>query len=199
VALASVLIFGERLDRLRWAALVVSLTGVVLVVGGGESLGTVDLLGVGLAAFAGIVQAGYVLIARHGFNAVPGAQAGVLTMSGAVVLLLIIGLLTGQAAAFGQPLASIAAFWPVLLAGTLGAGIPTVAFILGIRLLGASRGAILATLEPVVGVALAALLLGERPGPLQLIGGALIIVAGVLLQLPSGRETADHEAVAEAR
>lgn len=199
VALASVLFFAERLDRLRWAALVVSLTGVVLVVGGGESLGAVDLLGVGLAAFAGIVQAAYVLMARNGFNAVPGAQAGVLTMSGAVVLLLVIGLATGQAAAFGQPLASLAAFWPVFVAGTIGAGIPTVAFILGVRLLGASRGAILATLEPVVGVALAALLLGEHPGRLQLIGGGLIIVAGVLLQLPSGRETANHEAVAEAR
>jgi drug/metabolite transporter (DMT)-like permease len=196
VALASVLWFGERLDRLRWAALAISLTGVVLVVGGGESLGTVDLLGVGLAAFAGIVQAGYVLIARHGFNAVPGAQAGVITMGGAVGLLVIIGLLTGQAAAFREPLASLAAFWPVLLAGTLGAGVPTVAFILGIRLLGASRGAILATLEPVVGVALAALLLGERPGPLQLIGGALIIVAGVLLQLGPYAEGADHEALA---
>ena len=101
---------------------------------------------------------------------------------------------TRQGPAFAQPLASLDTFWPVLLAGTLGAGIPTVAFILGIRLLGASRGAILATLEPVVGVALAALLLGEHPGPLQLIGGALIIVAGVLLQLGSG--AADHEAVA---
>ncbi len=197
VALASVLWFGERLDRLRWTALVVSLAGVVLVVGGGESLGTVDLLGVALAFFAGVTQAFYVLVARHGFNAVPGPQAAVLTMTGAVVFLVAIGLVSGQGAAFDQPLASVDAMWPVLLAGTLGAGIPTVTFIVGIRLLGASRGAILATLEPVVGVALAALLLGERPGPLQLVGGVLIIVAGVLLQLgPAG--AADHEAVAEA-
>ena len=198
VALAGVLWFGERLDRLRWAALGVSLSGVVLVVGGGASLGAVDMLGVGLALFAGGVQAVYVLLARHGFNAVPGPQAAVLTMSGAVVFLLAIGVVSGQAAAFAQPLASIAAFWPVLLAGTLGAGIPTVTFIVGIRRLGASRGAILATLEPVVGVALAALLLGERPVALQLVGGALIIVAGVLLQLGAGREAADHEALAEA-
>ncbi|MDQ3149383.1 MAG: DMT family transporter, partial [Chloroflexota bacterium] len=38
----------------------------------------------------------------------------------------------------------------------LGAAIPTLCFITGIRLLGAPRAAILATLEPVVGVALAA-------------------------------------------
>jgi drug/metabolite transporter (DMT)-like permease len=93
-------------------------------------------------------------------------------------------------------LASLDTFWPVLLAGTIGAGIPTVTFIVGIRLTGAPRGAILATLEPVVGVTLAALLLGEHPGVLQLVGGALIIAAAVLLQLGPGADAAEHEAVA---
>ncbi len=198
VALASMLWFGERLDRLRWTALGVSLAGMVMVVGGGASLGGVDLLGVALAFFAGVAQAFYVLAARHGFGAVPGPQAAALTMGGGTGFLLVIGLVSGQLAAFGQPLAGFDAMWPVLLAGTVGAGVPTMAFIIGIRRLGPSRGAILATLEPVVGVALAALLLGERPGPTQLIGGALIIVAGVLLQLRPRSEVADHEALAQA-
>lgn len=196
VAVASWLWFGERLDRVRWAALAISLTGVILVVGGGATLASVDALGLGLALLAGLVQGAYVLVARHGFNQVPGPQAGVLTMAGAVVLLFVVALLTGQADALAQPVASLDAFWPVLLAGTIGAGIPTVTFIVGIRLTGAARGAILATLEPVVGVALAALLLGEHPGVLQLLGGALIIAAGILLQLGPGAEPAEHEAVA---
>lgn len=194
VALAGVLWFGERLDRVRWAALAVSLAGVVLVVGGGASLGAVDLLGVGLAAFSGVVQAVYVLMARHGFNAVPGTQAAAVTMAGATVLLIALALVTGQAHVLAEPLDGLASFWPVLVAGTIGAGLPTMTFIVGIRMLGASRGAILATLEPVVGVALAALLLGEHPVAIQLAGGALIIAAGILLQLP-GDEAADHEAV----
>jgi drug/metabolite transporter (DMT)-like permease len=82
----------------------------------------------------------------------------------------------------------------VALAGVVGAGIPTVCFIGGIRLLGAPRAAILATLEPVVGVGLAALLLGERPTIVQLLGGVLIIAAGVLLQLRAPDEVAEHEA-----
>jgi drug/metabolite transporter (DMT)-like permease len=87
----------------------------------------------------------------------------------------------------------------VLVAGTVGAGIPTVAYITGIRILGPSRAAILATLEPVVGVGLAAWLLGERPTVVQLVGGALIVGAAALIQLGSRTTDADHEAIAEAR
>jgi drug/metabolite transporter (DMT)-like permease len=79
----------------------------------------------------------------------------------------------------------------------VGAGLPTVCFIAGIRMLGAPRATILATLEPVVGVGLAALLFAAVPSPVQLLGGALIIAAGIVLQLRPGGEIAEHEAVAE--
>ncbi len=95
-----------------------------------------------------------------------------------------------------EPLASFNAMWPVLVAGIIGAGLATVCFIGGIRLLGAPRATILATLEPVVGVSLAAFLFGTVPTPLQLVGGALIITAGIVLQLRPRGEVAEHEAVA---
>ncbi len=118
-----------------------------------------------------------------------------MTMGGAALGYLAIALATGQLASLGAPLASREALVPVLLAGFIGAAIPTLCFITGIRLLGPPRAAILATLEPVVGVALAAWLLGEQPAPLQLVGGALILVAAVLLQV-GGTTASDHEAVA---
>jgi drug/metabolite transporter (DMT)-like permease len=74
--------------------------------------------------------------------------------------------------------------------------VPTFLYIIGIRRLGAPRAAILATFEPVVGVALAALLLAEQPGALQLLGGLLIIAAGIVLQLRPNADVADHEAIA---
>ncbi len=198
VALASMLWFGDRPDALRWTALGTSLLGVVLVVAGGAALGELDLLGMGLAFLSALIQAFYVLAARHGFASVPGPQAGLLSMAGATLVVVVFGLVIGQGSALLQPVASFDAFLPVFLAGTVGAGFPTVAFIVGIRLTGAPRGAILATLEPVVGVALATLLLAEQPGPLQLLGGALIIAAAVLLQLRRGgaAEIGDHEALA---
>ncbi len=195
VAIASVAWFGERLDALRWGALATSVVGMVLVVAGGTALGHLDLLGIGLAFFGAVAQAFYVLAARHGFGRIPGGQAAATTMLLAASLYVATALVIGQAAILGQPAASLAALWPVLLAGVVGAGIPTVAFITGIRLLGAPRAAILATLEPVVGVTLAAVLLGEMPQPVQVLGGALIIAAGVLLQLRAPNELAEHEAV----
>ncbi len=195
VALASVAWFGERLDALRWGALATSVVGMVLVVAGGASLGGLDPLGIGLAFVGALTQAFYVLAARHGFGRVPGGQAAAGTMLLAAFLYVVTAVVIGQAAILAQPVASAAALWPVLLAGVIGAGIPTVAFITGIRFLGAPRAAILATLEPVVGVTLAAVLLGEAPAPVQVLGGALIIAAGVLLQLRAPDELAEHEAV----
>lgn len=197
VALASVIWFGERLDRVRWAALAMSMAGVVLVVVGAGELGAIDALGIGLALASALAQTFYALAAHHWFRAVPGAQAAASTMGGAAIVYLVIALVIGRFGVLAAPLASSAALWPVLVAGVVGAGLPTVWFIGGIRMLGAPRATILATLEPVVGVGLAALLFGAMPTPLQLIGGVLIIAAGIVLQLRPSVEIAEHEAVAE--
>jgi drug/metabolite transporter, DME family len=196
VAVVSVIWFGERLDRLRWAALAVSLGGLMLVLAGEPAgVGALDALGIGLAFVGAVAQVFYVLAARHGFGHIPGAQAAALMMGGAMTLYVAIAFLSGSLATLASPLASVDALWPVVVAGVIGAGVPTVAYITGIRMLGPSRAAILATLEPVVGVLLAAVLLAEQPTPIQVVGGALILVAAVLLQLRGG-PAAEHEAVA---
>jgi DME family drug/metabolite transporter len=197
VALVSVVWLGERLDALRWAALAISFTGLVLVlVGADGGIGRIDPLGVGLAFVGGLAQVFYVLAARYGFAHVPGPQAAALTMGGAAALYLLVAAATSGLAALAAPTTSVAALWPVLVAGVIGAGVPTVAYITGIRRLGPSRASILAMLEPVVGVLLAAWLLSERPTSVQVVGGALILVAAALLQLRPRGALADHEAVA---
>jgi drug/metabolite transporter (DMT)-like permease len=56
-----------------------------------------------------------------------------------------------------------------------------VTFLAGLSRIGPTNAAMLSTLEPVVTILLAALLLGEAPKPLSLAGGGLILVAVVLL------------------
>jgi len=195
VAVASVLWFGERLGAVRWSALGVSMLGLVLTLAGAGGPGRLDTLGIGLSLLAAFAQAFYVLAARHGFAEIPPVEAATTTMGLAAVGYLAIASLSSQLPSLAAPLASSDGLLAVILAGFIGAAIPTLCFITGIRLLGAPRAAILATLEPVVGVALAAWLLNEQPLPLQLIGGALILAAAVLLQV-GGRSASEHEAVA---
>jgi drug/metabolite transporter (DMT)-like permease len=118
-----------------------------------------------------------------------------MTMTGATVVYLLLALAITGTATLVEPMRSLPALWPVFLAGVVGAGVPTFLYITGIRRLGPPTASILATFEPVVGVGLAAWLLGERPAVAQLVGGLLIIAAGILLQLRPHAETADHEAL----
>ena len=59
--------------------------------------------------------------------------------------------------------------------------IPVVAFLAGLERIGPTNAAMLSTLEPVVTVLLAAWLFAERLEPLTMVGGALILVAVVVL------------------
>lgn len=198
VAVVSAARFGEPFGRRRVVALSASLFGLVLVFGGAGSLGTIDPIGVGLACLAAVAQMLYVLGARHGFGSIPSAQAAAITMGGGALVYLAIAGAVGSLPSIAEPLANPAGLAVVVYAGTIGAGLPTLAFVMGIRRLGPPRAAILSTLEPVVGVLLATALLAEVPTPLQLLGGALVIAGGVLSQLGSAEPAAEHEAVAEA-
>lgn len=202
VAVGSVLWFGERLDRARWVALGLSLVGMVLVVAGpilaGGSVGSLDPLGIGLAFAAAVSQVVYVLAARHGYRSVPSLQAVSFFLVFGASVQVAVAVLVGAGSHLALP-TSEPNLWPlVALAGIIGAAIPTIAYLIGIRLIGPSRASILATTEPVIATLLAAVVLSEIPVPVQLIGGALIILAAVLLQLPPRRSSAPHEATAAA-
>ncbi len=58
----------------------------------------------------------------------------------------------------------------------------------GMERVGASTASIVSTFEPVVTVALAVALYGERLGPLQALGGALVLAAVIALQARGARQ-----------
>jgi drug/metabolite transporter (DMT)-like permease len=189
VTIAAVPLYGERIDRIRASALLLSAAGLVLVVlapiltGGAVTL---DPIGIGLAIGAAFCQASFILIAGKGFAPLPPVQVGAFVVFVAGALALLLALVTADFAGLLVPLNSIqsADAWIWILAGGLtGAAIPTTAFIAGIGMIGPSRAAILMTIEPLVGVLLAGLFLGERPSPIQLAGGAAVLVAAAVLQV----------------
>jgi drug/metabolite transporter, DME family len=197
VAGAAVVLGEERLTRTRAVALALALAGMAVVVLGGATGGAFDALGFGLALLAAAMQAVYVLLGRRGFRAIPSEEAtfGVVGLTAAGFLVLV--LVTGATDVAALPLRDPAALPALLWAGIAGASVPALLFLLGIRSIGPTRTSIVALLEPVFGALLAALLLAEGLGPVQVGGGVLVLAAAALLQR-GGEDAEPHEAASGA-
>jgi DME family drug/metabolite transporter len=194
VATGAVAIGEERLNGARVVALSLALLGMVVVVLGGSGGGPgFELAGFGLALLAAAMQAVYVLLGRRGFPAVPTAEATLVVLGGTAAGFLLLTLATGSLDVALLPFRSPEALPVLIWAGVAGASIPTFLFLLGIRSIGPTRAAIIALIEPVAGATLAAVLLAELLGPVQVAGGVLVLAGAALLQ--RGGEAAEpHEA-----
>jgi drug/metabolite transporter, DME family len=183
VAAVAVTLGHERLDGSRLTALALALGGMVLVVAGGFDRGAgivIDPLGIGLAIVAACCQTVFVTVSRGRFTTVPAEQA-----TGWILIVTAIacaGLAATTGGNPGAPFGGPEPFAFAAAAGILGAGIPSILFLVGIRTIGGTRAGILMLFEPVVGVTLAALLLHEGLVPIQVLGGGAILAAAVLLQ-----------------
>lgn len=197
VTIAAVPLYGERIDRVRASGLVLSAVGLVLVVLApvlNSAEVRIDPLGIALAFGAAVCQASFILIVGRGFDPLPAPKVAVNAVFAAGAVALVLTLLVGDVDGLLVPIRDPQAWTWILAGGIAGAAIPTTAFIAGIGLIGPSRAAIMMTVEPLVGVALAALLLGEHPSIIQLIGGAVVLVAAAILQVaPRRRVPAEPE------
>ena len=198
VAVVDVLAGHERATLPRIAALGLSSAGVVLVLLGGLDGGVgvaVDPLGVVLGLVAAASQVVFMAVSRNGYRTVPAPAATLVILLISVVGASTIALLAGQADGMAAPLRNAAAWPPLLLAGVAGAGVSSLLLLVAIRRIGGTRTGILMLLEPVVGVLLAGLWLGETLGPLQGAGGALVLAGALVLQV---RAEPDLDPVVEA-
>ncbi len=185
VTLAAVRLYGDRLDRPRLAALVLSSVGLLLVLLGPlfeAGRFEIELVGVGLALFAAVCQACFLLLSGRGFRPFGPLDVSVYVIAAALILSLSLALPLGQLDGLLVPLRQPEAWAWIVAGGLTGAAVPTTALMAGLGMIGPARTAILMTFEPVVGVLLAGLLLGEQPTILQLVGGAAVLVAAVVLQ-----------------
>lgn len=196
VAVANVVLGREALDRTRVAALALAVVGMIAVVAGQLDPASgikVNELGIALALVAAGCQAAFVVISRDGYPSVPSSQAMAVVLGTTVVCSVAVAALTGGATALAFPLNDPSVLPLLAFTGLFAAAIPSILFLTGIRRIGGTRAGILMLFEPVVGVALAAVLLGESIAPVQILGGVAILAAAVILQLgaaPTGRTVA---------
>jgi drug/metabolite transporter (DMT)-like permease len=184
VAVMSAALGRERLTPVRILALALACAGLAVALGsqlGPEAHATAA--GVALAGIAATCHAVYLVAIRGGFDDVPSVQATSLVLAGGLVISGTAALLIGGPGVVGEWLASPVAWAAILCAGTLGA-LPKVWVMGGVRLIGSTRAAVAMTVEPVVAIVVANLVLGQQLTVFELIGGAGILVAVVLVQLP---------------
>ncbi len=172
VAVLSALLLHKRITRAKRLALGLALTGTALTVGpeGGQ------LLGILLAISAAVIYSVYIIVGSQVMKQVSAVQSSTVIFAAA-------GAMSGfLMAARGPHLPATGAGWAVIGSIVLIATVlPVVTFLAGLERIGPTNAAMLSTLEPVVTVLLAALLLGETLKPITLLGGGLILVAVVLL------------------
>jgi len=147
----------------------------------GQAGVSVEPIGVALGLAGAVFQAVYALIAGRGYPSLTSGQAAATITSVAAVGYITVAVLSGSAVALAQPFEGGGWSW-LVLGAVIGLAIPTAAVLAGFRQLGPTRASILMLLEPVVSVLLAGLFLAQHPSPLQLIGGAMVLIGGALAQ-----------------
>jgi drug/metabolite transporter (DMT)-like permease len=190
VALYARFVVREQVRRRMWGALALSIGGLVLVLRIWSGI-VLDRIGVGAALGAACAFALYILLAERAVlrrNPVSLLAFGLLfaTAFWAVVQpwwRFPVGTLghtvslEGNLADVHVPLALLAASMIVL--GTV---VPFALLVASLRHISATSAGLVAMLEPVVATLVAAAWLGESLGGVQLIGGALVLVAVALAQ-----------------
>jgi drug/metabolite transporter (DMT)-like permease len=177
VTVSAVALGREKATRRKLAALALATSGVALVVGGGT--GTIDWLGAAMAFGCAIFYTGFILASDRVASTTSPIAFAASVATGCAVGFTAVALLTGGIQASGEGV-----MWVALIA-SVSTVMPIVLFMAGLARVGASTASIASTVEPVFTVILAWIVLGELLGPVQLVGGALVVAAVVLLQLRS--------------
>ena len=170
VAVGGWLWLGERLGAIGVGLVVLTLVGVGLVVLPDSAGITVSAASVGWGLAAGFGYAAYTVLSK------------VVTVDVAPVTVLAIALPLGAV-----PLAPVLALpadgrtWALLLGlGIVSTYLPYLAYATALRHVAAGRASVVASVEPLIAVALAVAVYDESLHPLALVGAAMIVGAAVI-------------------
>jgi drug/metabolite transporter (DMT)-like permease len=179
VVVAGWLFLRRLVSRWHWVALAASFAGVAMLVGGAHfQFASTLVVPLAMAIASPMIYTGYILIGERLMSSVPAVAASAVIMSGAAVAFCSLAALNRELAlprsANGWAVGIGIALFPTMLAISL--------FMAGLPRVGAARAALLSTVEPVITVLLAVVLLGDRLSVIQVMGGLLVLLAVVLVQ-----------------
>jgi len=180
VAFFSICFWKERLTQTKVLALILSLGGCYLVMGGYDlHLLQMNRVGILCGLFSAVCFAAYTLLGEKGMH----------RYTPWTVLFYAFLFATLSWHIFYPPFHYLRAGYTLgqwawmLYISVMGTVLPFALFFMGINLIRSTRASITATLEPISVGFLAYFFLDEALGPLQVAGGAMVVCAVILLQL----------------
>ncbi len=167
------LVLKEHVGPRRLIALLLALTGCALTAGYASGAQPIGLL---VAASAALIYAVYIIAGRFVPRTVPAlAQAAIVSSAAALTSILL-------TLPEGPRIPETPGGWIAALAlAFIGTVVAVSAFLAGLARLGASSAATLSTVEPVLTALAGAVLLGQPLGVGTIAGGALILVAALMI------------------
>jgi drug/metabolite transporter (DMT)-like permease len=173
VALFAIAFLHEPITKPKAIALGLALAGMVLTVG---AAGSQNGWGILLGLTSALIYACYLTVGGKIMQQESAIPACTVIMSSAAIML---GLLVAVRGA-NLP-ATATGWWAIVAIALVCTVLAVVTLFAGMKRIGATNAATLSTLEPVVTVILAALLLEETITPTRMIGGLLILIAVLVL------------------
>lgn len=189
VLLVAGLLLGRTIPRSAAVGAAVTVLGLAGVVEVWSGL-AFDPLGLLLALLAAVCLASYFLLSEHGASAEPTALLAWALLVGTLVLTPLARPWTAPWSALAGPVQvgdgqvdGVVLAGGLVLIGTIAAYLTGIA---SVRLLSAPVAAVIATLEAVVAVVLAWVLLGEAMSPPQVAGGVIVLIGAALAHRGAG-------------
>lgn len=170
---------GEAISPRAWLALALALVGVGLTVPDFIVPDAIDPAGAMLALVNAAIVAAYYLLARRVLAGVEDISRASAHMMGATLLVLLLSLPVRVLQLPQNPATLVGLF----CIATLGTVLPVFATNIAIQRIGPARASLVSTIEPVLAMVVAMVLLAEVIVPLQWLGAALIVGSVVILQL----------------
>lgn len=188
------LLTGKSVPRLWWLGLPMTLFGLALTVFDFGSTISVDFLGFWLALANAAAMGVYTLLSASVFSAIEDRQIGTTwVVTGAMLAGFILPVFAG----LNMP-NSLTGWLLLFSLGIFSTLIPLLALNTGLQLLGAARGSMLMTMQPVLAVLFSTTLFGDELSLQQWIGGVLVILSVLLLHRSADR-TAKHPAAGQSQ
>jgi drug/metabolite transporter (DMT)-like permease len=196
IALLAVVILAEKITNRIVTGLLLGMIGVVIITTNGDLSSVVSgsFLGNAMVFFGGVLWAFYVVYQKK----VLMKESDVLLVTGVVIFETTLFLLPMTFIFAGSYVVDSVGWLSVLFTGVFCTGLAFLLYNTGLKAISATIASVILLLEIVFAMLFAFIVLGETPTIVTAIGGALIVIAIIVISLNGNNESRSEEHLGSA-